>query len=64
MSRIKRGGYVFMTWETDHAPKHVHVYLDSRLLVKWDLEKNQAIIGYAGARIRRLIRELVREGKL
>lgn len=64
MSRIKRGGYVFMTWKNDHAPRHVHVYEDDRLIVKWNLENNCSIIGHASGRIRRLIAELVAEGRL
>ncbi len=64
MSRIKRGGYVFMTWKNDHAPEHVHVYEDRRLIVKWNLENDCAILGYASRRIQRLIAELEAEGSL
>lgn len=37
MGKIRRGGYVFVTWKGDHAPRHVHVYRDGKLVVKWDL---------------------------
>ena len=43
---------------------HVHVYRDGKLVVKWDLDNWQAMKGRATARIERLLRELVQEGKL
>jgi hypothetical protein len=62
--KIRRGGYVFLSWVGDHGPRHVHVYRDGRLVVKWDLDHRQAMNGQASARIRRLIEELLSEGKL
>ena len=62
--KIRRGGYVFLSWVGDHSPRHVHVYRDSRLVVKWDLDNGQEMKGRATARILRLIEELVEEGKL
>lgn len=38
MGKVRRGGYVFFTWKGDHGPKHVHVYRDGALVVKWDCE--------------------------
>ena len=64
MSRIRRGGYVFQTWIVDHNPRHVHVYDGNRLVVKWDLEGWKPLEGTANRRILRLIRELVKEGRL
>lgn len=64
MGKIRRGGYVFLTWKGDHTPYHVHVYRDGRLIVKWDLENNLPLTGAASARVRRLIRSLQREEKL
>ena len=32
------GGYVFIAWKSDHPPRHVHVYRQGRLVVKWDLD--------------------------
>ena len=64
MSTIRRGGYVFVTWVGDHAPRHVYVYRDGRLVVKWDLDRGQAMEGTAPARVRKLIAELVEEGLL
>ena len=34
----RRGGYVFVTWKADHPPRHVHVYCEGKLVVKWDLD--------------------------
>lgn len=64
MPKIRRGGYIFLAWVGDHSPRHVHVYRDGKFVVKWDLDNWQAMKGQATARIERLIRELVREGKL
>ncbi len=64
MSRIRRGGYVFVTFIGDHAPRHVHVYRDGRLIVKWDLDNGQPMQGAASRRILTLISQLVAEGRL
>jgi hypothetical protein len=64
MAKIRRGGYVFVTWVGDHPPRHVHVYRDGMLVVKWDLERWQAMQGAAPARVRKLLAELVEEGLL
>ena len=64
MTRIRRGGYVFVTWIGDHAPLHVHVFRDGRLILKWNLEKNLPMEGRASARLLALIRELRQEGRL
>jgi hypothetical protein len=64
MGKIRRGGYVFLTWKGDHSPRHVHVYRDGALVVKWDLEHDVAMDGEITARVRRLIEELREEGRL
>ena len=64
MSKIRRGGYVFVGWKGDHSPRHVHVYLDGRLVVKWDLDNSQAMQGAANTRVKKLINALVSEGLL
>ena len=64
MPKIRRGGYVFLSWIGDHGPRHVDVYRDGRLVVKWDLDNHLAMKGQITARIPRLIEELVEEGKL
>lgn len=64
MSKIRRGGYVFVTWVGDHPPRHVHVYRDGRLVVKWDLDRGRAMDGSAPARVRKLLDGLAEEGLL
>jgi hypothetical protein len=63
MSRIRRGNYLFVTWVGDHSPRHVHVFHDGRLVVKWDLDRWRPMQGVAGRRVLALLREL-REGGL
>jgi hypothetical protein len=64
MARIRRGGYIFITWTGDHSPRHVHVYRDGNLVVKWDLENHKSMRGSATRRILDLIAELEAEGLL
>ncbi len=64
VTRLRRGGYVFVTWIGDHPPLHVHVLRDGRLILKWNLEKNLPMEGHASARVLELIRELRQEGRL
>jgi hypothetical protein len=62
--KIRRGGSIFVGWIGDHSPRQVHVYRDETLVVKWDLDAWRPMKGQAGARVERLLRELVEEGKL
>jgi hypothetical protein len=64
MTRIRRGGYIFITWKGDHPPAHVHVYRDRDLVLKWDLEHDRPIRGPAPADVRRIIHELRTERAL
>ena len=64
MGKIRRGGYVFVTWIGDHSPYHVHVYRDRKLVLKWDLENDVSMKGEPSSRILDLIEELRREGLL
>ncbi len=64
MGKVRRGGYVFVTWKGDHSPRHVHVYRDGVLIVKWDLDHRMPMIGKATRRVRLLLEELEREGAL
>lgn len=64
MSKIRRGGYIFVTWKGDHSPRHVHVYRDGTLMVKWDLDNWKPMIGNATRRVRVLIEQLESEGAL
>ncbi len=64
MGKVRRGNYVFLTWKGDHSPRHVHVYRNSKLVVKWDLENWQAMEGKANRRLLQIIEELEIEGVL
>jgi hypothetical protein len=55
---------VFVTFVGDHAPRHVHVYRDSRLVVKWDLDHNQPMEGRISRSVLKHIVELRKEGRL
>lgn len=64
MGKVKRGGYVFLSWVGDHTPKHVHVYKNGKLIVKWDIENNMAMKGTATRSILKYIEDLLQEGKI
>jgi hypothetical protein len=64
MTKVRRGGYVFLTWRGDHSPRHVHVYRDGAFVVKWDLEHQRPMDGAAPGRLVTLVRDLEREGLL
>ena len=64
MSKFKRGGFFFITWIGDHAPRHVHVYRNGKLVVKWDLDHDTAMEGQATRTILKHIAALRKEGKL
>jgi hypothetical protein len=64
MGKVRRGNYVFLTWKGDHSPRHVHVYRDAKLVVKWDLENGQPMEGKASRRLLDLIKELDSQGEL
>ena len=64
MPKIRRGGYIFIARRSDHPPRHVHVYRNGRLIVKWDLENQKPMKGEASARILELLDQLEAEGQL
>lgn len=64
MTKIRRGGYVFITWVGDHPPRHVHVYRDGRFVVEWDLDNDRAMRGAPLPGLTELIRRLEGEGLL
>jgi len=51
-------------WKGDHTPRHVHVYRDGKLVVKWDLDNQKPTKGEAPRQVLELIAELVSEGLL
>jgi len=44
MGKVRRGNYIFVTWVGDHPPRHVHIYKDGKLVVKWDLKNRVAMV--------------------
>jgi hypothetical protein len=64
MGRLRRGSFVFVWWKSDHAPRHVHVYREGKLVVKWDLDNWKAMKGEASGALLELIAKLVAEGSL
>jgi Domain of unknown function (DUF4160) len=58
MGKIRRGGYIFVTWKSDHPPRHVHVYRDGKFVVKWDLDHKKPMKGKVIGRVLELIEEL------
>ena len=64
MSKIRRGGYVFLAWIGDHSPRHVHVYRNGKLALKWDLDNQRPMAGTPSRKILKLLSELEAEGLL
>jgi hypothetical protein len=64
MVRIRRANYIVLTWKGDHSPRHVHVYRDGRLVLKWDLDHRRVLQGNLSRRILALIERLEEEGLL
>ena len=62
MGKIRRGNHVFLTWKGDHSPRHVHVYRDGKLIVKWNLDDWEPMRGRPTARILEILCELEDEG--
>ena len=64
MGKVRRENYIFLTWKGDHSPRHVHVYRDGKLVLKWNLDEHVPMKGKPTARLVRLIQELDKEGAL
>lgn len=64
MGKIRRSNYIFITWKGDHSPRHVHVYTDAQLVLKWDLDNNKAMKGKVTKKLLTLIQALQEEGLL
>jgi Domain of unknown function (DUF4160) len=64
MGKLRRGGYIVVWWKGDHLPRHVHVYRDGKLVVKWDLDNHKPMKGHAPKRVLDLIERLQSEGLL
>lgn len=64
VGKVRRGNYVFVTWKGDHSPRHVHVYRDGKLVVKWNLDDGVPMRGRPTRRVLQLIAELEKDGIL
>jgi hypothetical protein len=64
VGKLRRGGYIFVWWKGDHPPRHVHVYRDGKLIVKWDLDNKKPMKGRASRRVLELMAQLESEGLL
>ena len=64
MTKIKRGGYIFITWIGDHPPRHVHIYRNGKLVLKFDLERWKIMEGTINGKIFNILTELRQEGLL
>lgn len=64
VGKIRRGNFVFVTWKGDHSPRHVHVYRDGKLVLKWNLDAQLPMSGKPTARLLELIAELEQDGIL
>lgn len=64
MGKLRRGGFIFVWWKGDHPPRHVHVYRNGKLVVKWDIDNKKVMKGSATRRIVNLIETLESEGML
>lgn len=64
MGKVRRGNFIFVTWKGDHGPRHIHVYRDRKLVVKWNLDDRVPMKGRPTARVLELIAELEAEGIL
>lgn len=53
-----------MIWKGDHSPRHVHVYRDGKLVLKWNLDDSVPMKGKPDARILQLIATLKKKGAL
>ena len=58
------GGYIFITWKGGHSPRHVPVYRDGKLVMKWGLGNKRTTKGKAPRKILGLIGELELKGLL
>jgi hypothetical protein len=64
MAKLRRGGFVFLSWKGDHGPRHVHFYRGGRLVLKWDLDNEKVMEAKSTRRVLDLIRDLQTEGLL
>ena len=66
MGRIRRGGYIFISWVGDHPPRHVHIYdVNANFIRRMNLETMQPMdVVKVDKGIVDIIRDLQTEGRL
>jgi uncharacterized protein YggU (UPF0235/DUF167 family) len=64
VGKIRRDNYVFLTWIGDHSPRHVHVYRDEKLVLKWNIDAWVPMKGRASAKMIKMLADLRKEGAL
>lgn len=64
MGKIRRDNYVLLTWKGDHSPRHVHVYRDGKLVLKWNIDAWVPMKGRASAKLIKMLADLRKEGAL
>lgn len=64
MTKIRRGNYVFLSWKGDHSPRHIHVYRNGKLVLKWNLDDSVPMKGKPDSRLLQIIAALKKEGVL
>lgn len=60
----KRDGYIIEWWIGDHSPKHVHVYKNRRQVAKIVVPDMRVLSGKVNRKLRKVIEELIAEGKI
>lgn len=64
LTKFRPDGFIFLAWKNDHAPRHVHVYRDGKLVLRWNLTEWCPMAGRATREILDIIRQLEAEGRL
>lgn len=62
LGRVKRAGYIIVWYLYDHAPVHIHIYRDGRMVCKWAINLKVAIEGQMSKKLLRVIDQLEKEG--
>ena len=64
MGREERGGYLIEWWLGDHLPKHVHVYKDGKEIAKIVLPGLKVLNGKMNKKLKKILMELIKEGRI
>ena len=64
MGREKRGGYIIEWWMADHNPKHVHIYKNNKEIAKVVVPSMRVLSGRINRKLKNIIDELLKEGRI